>query len=149
MTRLHATNHRWHGGSTALPEPLASIGCLRRVNAAAAGQQQRCSLLFHDTKQVPTVPRPNLLPLRCVQGTDWRDDKHWSCNDCVHPSRSGTYDGITMHPFETVFVKSSWHVGEPFTSHYTKWFMGHALGQVRTLGVIHEQLKSERRRMAG
>lgn len=65
-----------------------------------------------------------------LQTTDWRDDKHWNCNDCVHPSRSGTYDDITMHPFETVFVKSSWHVGEPFTSHYTKWFMGHALGQV-------------------
>ncbi len=38
---------------------------------------------------------------------------------------------ITMHPFETVFLKASWHVGEPFTSHYTKWFMQHALGQVR------------------
>ena len=69
----------------------------------------------------------------CVQTTDWRDDKHWNCNDCVHPSRSGTYDDITMHPFETIFVKSSWHVGEPFTSHYTKWFMGHALGQVSSL----------------
>ena len=65
-----------------------------------------------------------------LQGVDWRDDKHWGCNDNVHPSRHGTYDGITMHPFETVFVKSSWHVGEPFTSHYSKWFMGYALGQV-------------------
>ena len=50
----------------------------------------------------------------------------------MHPSRHGTYDGITMHPFETIFVKSSWHVGEPFTSHYTKWFMGYALGQAST-----------------
>ena len=66
---------------------------------------------------------------------DWRDDKHWSCNDNVHPSRHGTYDGITMHPFETVFVKASWHVGEPFTSHYTRWFSGHALGQARLLPV--------------
>ena len=70
-----------------------------------------------------------------AQGVDWRDDKHWSCNDNVHPSRHGTYDGITMHPFETVFVKASWHVGEPFTSHYTRWFSGHALGQVRLLPV--------------
>lgn len=51
----------------------------------------------------------------------------------MHPSRSGTYDSITMHPFETVFIKASWHVGEPFTSHYTKWFMGHALGQVHSV----------------
>jgi hypothetical protein len=64
-----------------------------------------------------------------LQGLDWRDDKHWSCNDNVHPSRHGTYDGITMHPFETVFIKASWHVGEPFTSRYTRWFSGHALGQ--------------------
>jgi hypothetical protein len=80
------------------------------------------------------------LMARYAPGTDWRDDKHWSCNDCVHPSRSGTYDDITMHPFETVFVKSSWHVGEPFTSHYTKWFMGHALGQDNTAGQFNERL---------
>jgi hypothetical protein len=80
------------------------------------------------------------LMARYSPTTDWRDDKHWNCNDCVHPSRSGTYDDITMHPFETVFVKSSWHVGEPFTSHYTKWFMGHALGQDDTAGTFNEHL---------
>ena len=26
-----------------------------------------------------------------------------------------------MHPFETLFVKSSWHVGEPFVSAYSRW----------------------------
>lgn len=36
------------------------------------------------------------------------------------PSRHGTYDGISMHPFETVFLKASWHVGEPHLSHYTR-----------------------------
>ena len=71
-----------------------------------------------------------------TQGLDWRDDKHWSCNDNVHPSRHGTYDGITMHPFETVFIKASWHVGEPFTSHYTRWFSGHALGQASRFCIV-------------
>ncbi len=33
---------------------------------------------------------------------DWRDKRHWRCNNNVHPSRHGTYAGITMHPFETV-----------------------------------------------
>ncbi len=67
--------------------------------------------------------------------TDWRDPSTWSCNNNVHASRHGTwggliwrthdithkfigghhhaigsYDGIDMHPFETLFVKSSWHV---------------------------------------
>ena len=65
---------------------------------------------------------------------DWRDPQHWSCNDNVHPSRHGTYDHITMHPFETVFVKSSWHVGEPFTSHYSTWLSDHAHGVAHTTG---------------
>ena len=54
-------------------------------------------------------------------GVDWSEDRHWRCNNNVHPSRHGTYNGITMHPFETVFIKASWHVGEPHLSHYTRW----------------------------
>jgi len=80
------------------------------------------------------------LMARYRPGVDWRDDKHWGCNDNVHPSRHGTYDGITMHPFETVFVKASWHVGEPFTSHYTKWFNGYALRQDNTAGTFNEPM---------
>jgi len=57
----------------------------------------------------------------------------------VHPSRSGTYDGITAHPFETVFVKASWHVGEPFTSHYTRWFQEHAQGETSTNGTFDRE----------
>ena len=36
----------------------------------------------------------------------------------VHPSRHGTYDGISFHPFETIFVKSSWHVSDPNIKRY-------------------------------
>ena len=36
------------------------------------------------------------------------DLQHWSCNDNVHSSRAGLYNGISMHPYETVFVKASW-----------------------------------------
>jgi hypothetical protein len=39
----------------------------------------------------------------------------------VHPSRHGTYDGISMHPYEVVFLKASWHVGEPFADKYASW----------------------------
>jgi hypothetical protein len=45
---------------------------------------------------------------RYARGIDWSDPQHWSCNDNVHPSRAGLYDGISMHPYETVFVKASW-----------------------------------------
>lgn len=37
---------------------------------------------------------------------DWRDSRHWHCNNNVHPSRHGTYDGLSMHPFETIFIKA-------------------------------------------
>ncbi len=36
------------------------------------------------------------------QGIDWSDLHHWGCNDNVHPSREGTYDSISFHPYETV-----------------------------------------------
>jgi hypothetical protein len=45
---------------------------------------------------------------RYARGVDWSDPQHWACNDNVHPSRAGLYDGISMHPYETVFVKASW-----------------------------------------
>lgn len=48
---------------------------------------------------------------RYARGIDWSDPQHWACNDNVHPSRAGLYDGISMHPYETVFVKASWWVG--------------------------------------
>ncbi|GAQ79139.1 hypothetical protein KFL_000250160 [Klebsormidium nitens] len=66
--------------------------------------------------------------------TDWRDSKHWGCNNNVHPSRHGTYDGITMHPFEVVFVKASWHVGEPFVERYSEWSRKQAEGEDTTSG---------------
>jgi hypothetical protein len=42
------------------------------------------------------------LMSRYALGTDWRQQRHWRCNDNVHPSRAGTYDGISFHPYETV-----------------------------------------------
>lgn len=68
------------------------------------------------------------------EDTDWRDSKHWGCNNNVHPSRHGTYDKITMHPFEVVFVKASWHVGEPFVDRYSEWFGKQADGEETTSG---------------
>lgn len=48
----------------------------------------------------------------------WSDPQHWACNSNAHPSRHGTYDGISMHPFEILYVKASWRVGEPHLSRY-------------------------------
>ncbi len=53
------------------------------------------------------IPYPPLPCVVCLgrplsQNVDWRQQRHWSCNNNVHPSRRGTYDGISMHPYETV-----------------------------------------------
>lgn len=58
----------------------------------------------------------------------------------MHPSRHGTYDGISFHPYETVFVKSSWHVADPYTSHYSKWRLMGAAGLAGTQGAFDEKL---------
>lgn len=55
------------------------------------------------------------------RGIDWRDQTSWMCNDNIHPSRIGMYDEMSQHPLETVFIKASWGVGEPYTSKYSKW----------------------------
>lgn len=80
------------------------------------------------------------LMSRYARGVDWRDRAHWRCNDNVHPSRQGTYGGISQHPFETVFVKSSWHVADPYTRRYSHWALQHLLGRAGTDGSFDERL---------
>lgn len=80
------------------------------------------------------------LMSRYATSTDWRDKQHWHCNDNVHPSRAGTYDGISFHPFETVFVKSSWHVADPYSKRYSQWGLQHMMGQAGTEGRYNEVL---------
>jgi hypothetical protein len=72
---------------------------------------------------LPSQSNPPCKPLRLFAQVDWRDRRHWRCNNNVHPSRHGTYDAISMHPFETVYIKASWHVGEPFVDKYSAWMM--------------------------
>jgi hypothetical protein len=80
------------------------------------------------------------LMSRYARGIDWTDQRHWSCNDNVHPSRSGLYDGISMHPYETVFIKSSWHVADPYTKRYSQWQLQHLLGKSGTEGQYNRKL---------
>ncbi|PNH09425.1 hypothetical protein TSOC_003954 [Tetrabaena socialis] len=80
------------------------------------------------------------LMTKYSRDVDWRDRRHWGCNDMVHPSRHGTYDGIAFHPYETVFVKSSWHVADPYTRRYGTWMTQHSEGDAGTDGEWNEQL---------
>lgn len=74
------------------------------------------------------------LMARYSPAVDWADARHWGCNDNAHPSRSGTHDGVSMHPYETLFVKASWHVGQPYTDAYTRWGLALASGGGGTEG---------------
>lgn len=42
------------------------------------------------------------------RNVDWRDEKNWTQNHNKHPSRQGSYDGISIHPFEVIFHKWFW-----------------------------------------
>lgn len=73
-------------------------------------------------------------------GVDWNDCSNWHCNDNVHPSRHGTYDGISMHPYEVVFIKASWHVGVPFADKYADWLTRQHQGQSNAEGVFDREM---------
>lgn len=45
-----------------------------------------------------------------------------------------------MHPYETMFVKASWQVGEPYLSRYTRWAREIDAGGHGTAGSFQEQL---------
>lgn len=63
------------------------------------------------------------------QGLDWRSPENWKLNECIHPSREGTYGGISIHPFEVVFHKPVWtyegrvvsRVNDASTYAYLNW----------------------------
>jgi len=61
------------------------------------------------------------------QGIDWSDPANWNQNGHLHPSRAGTYDGISLHPFEVVFHKWYWShhpdqlVAYDYFAKYRQW----------------------------
>lgn len=46
--------------------------------------------------------------LQAYQGVNWSDSKEWNCNNLTHPSRHGSYFGISIHPYEVIFHKTKW-----------------------------------------
>jgi hypothetical protein len=63
--------------------------------------------------------------LSAYQGVDWRKESEWGCNSMVHPSRSGRYFGISIHPLEVLFHKVFWTglspVAQPETTKFTEF----------------------------
>jgi hypothetical protein len=46
--------------------------------------------------------------LKAYEKRDWLNKSGWNCNNFKHPSREGTYFGISIHPLEVIFHKVSW-----------------------------------------
>jgi hypothetical protein len=60
------------------------------------------------------------------QNIDWSNKQNWiNQNNNSFPSRSGTYEGITIHPFEVIFHKWFWlnelPVNFNYVIRYKKW----------------------------
>ncbi len=60
------------------------------------------------------------------QNIDWSNKENWiNQNNNSFPSRSGTYEGISIHPFEVVFHKWFWLNNPPvnfnYVVRYRKW----------------------------
>jgi hypothetical protein len=67
------------------------------------------------------------------QGIDWTDPANWNQNENRHPSREGTYEGISIHPFEVVFHKWYWsdHPDRPVAGEYVERYMRWKLDELR------------------
>lgn len=70
------------------------------------------------------------------QGLDWTDPANWDQNGNAPPSRQGTYEGISIHPFEVVFHKWYWshHPDRPVAYDYFERYRRWKLDQVRRAG---------------
>ena len=61
------------------------------------------------------------------QNIDWRDSNNYNLNNYKYPSRSGSYDDISIHPFEVVFHKWYWNYDSTntvlfnYVDKYKKW----------------------------
>ncbi|KAK9808733.1 hypothetical protein WJX72_002733 [[Myrmecia] bisecta] len=61
------------------------------------------------------------------QGVDWTDKNNWDCNSRVNPYGENYYDGITLSPYEVLFVKvkgvllqNDWSYAR-FAKKYDEW----------------------------
>lgn len=54
------------------------------------------------------------------RGVDWRNRTNWHCNGRVAPDRQGTYDGLTVSPYEAVF----WPIGLAQAENYAALRVG-------------------------
>lgn len=72
-----------------------------KVSAIIFGEETMSRAIFKAGYSIDSL-------LLAYEGVDWTNQKNWGCNKHAFPSRPRSYFGITEHPLETVFVKTSW-----------------------------------------
>ena len=87
IVRTHGTSFRQHAN---------------KKDAILSGEYNLTTVVFNHGMTVDSL-------LSAYQGgVNWRNSKNWNCNNQIHPSRSGSYFGISIHPMEVLFHKCSW-----------------------------------------
>ena len=71
-------------------------------------------------------------------GVDWRVKYNWKCNNNEFASRCNSNDGISLHPFETIFHKTKWQnekkdVQEQVVAKYIAWNQGRSTDKHETV----------------
>jgi hypothetical protein len=90
-----------------------------KVNAIVDGEYGFSRVLLNHSLNLDTL-------LSKYGSVDWRNKSNWNCNGNRFADRHGTYeDGMTVHPYETVFFKPLW------------LFNGHVLSEVYTNETFH------------
>ncbi len=70
-------------------------------------------------------------------GLDWSDKKHHLCNDGRHSSRRGALEGgISVNPYEVIFVKTSWCVRAAEVGVLSNWSLRLSAGLSGTEGIF-------------
>ncbi|KAK9810073.1 hypothetical protein WJX72_004380 [[Myrmecia] bisecta] len=76
------------------------------------------------------------------QGIDWRDRRHWKCNQGFSPYAEHHYDGLSMDPLEVVFVKVKSYLldlkwtGSTKAAKYDRWVTARTVGMREESDVV-------------
>lgn len=84
-----AHQHKW-GCRCLVCRPLAGLGSANADRCLYAGRE-RCST------------SASVMPC-LTAGVDWRNAANWDCNERMSPLLDSTYDGLSVHPLEVMFM---------------------------------------------
>lgn len=112
-----------------------ALRCLRESSQVFSLHPTKYAAVVDGEEAMSRVLLEHKFDMDCLL-LKYRDEK-WStnssnCNECLIPSRPNSYEGINIHPLETVFYKTFWATTDQKESNvyeceyekkYTEWLM--------------------------